>query len=135
MIHRTETGVYPSIAANPKAKGGSSISQSIITHLNRPLPWVTILALCLVWMTWIAAKAESKSESVNTRLSDKIAADAQVQTAYEQTLKYYTGEVVKAQTETRMLEYYVVDLTAAANASKLIPKDYDFEKFKQQRGK
>lgn len=136
MRHLTETGAYPGMRANPIAREGSSITQSIKTNLNRPLPWVVVLALLLVWMTWIAASAMAKADSANQRITDSIASQAQVQTAYEQTLKYYTGEVVKAQTETRMLEYYANELTAAAKEAKIIPADYSYEKFKQQqRGK
>lgn len=154
----TETGRWPHNTGLP---GGSASQRNEIDDhsqkadrgghihnlINAPLPWVCLFALILIAYIWIdserradlrvqLAEASIKAELANQRITDSIASQAQVQIAYEQTLKYYTGEVVKAQTETRMLEYYVGDLTSASKAAKVIPIDYSFEKFKQQqRGK
>lgn len=115
----------------------------IFNLVNAPLPWICLFALLLIAYIWMdsvhdadmrvaLAEAGAQAQAANQRITDSIASQAQVQIAYEQTLKFYTGEVVKAQTETRMLEYYANELTAAAKQAKIIPADYSFEKFKQQ---
>lgn len=126
----------------------------ILNFVNQPLPWICLFALIVIVLTAFvfemrgamkselaqakaaALVASIKAESANQRITDSISSQAQVQTAYEQTLKYYTGEVVKSQTETRMLEYYANELTVAAKQAQIVPSDYSFAKFQQQyRGK
>lgn len=75
--------------------------------VNRPLPWVCLLAAALVWMTWTAAKAQSASEAANQRITDLIAAQTQIQTANSQTLNDIRNRAIDAEVQAQLLrEHY-----------------------------
>lgn len=124
MMHLTETGPYRGLIKNV-ARHRSSISQSITNNLNKPLPWVCVFALIVMWLIWMVAElkadyrvevtrlaaevtvANSRAEAANQRISDKINADAQIQSAIEQSMNDTRNRAIDSEVQAMLLrEHY-----------------------------
>lgn len=134
MTHFTETGPYRSdhsIRAKAAPGSSQSIRQTINKYLNQPLPWVCVFSLIVMALIWLVVEthadtriADMRAVSANQRISDLIAANAQIQVAYQQTINDIRNRAIDAETQALILRNHVDDLRQELAAHGIKPPAY-----------
>lgn len=136
----TETGNYKS--RNPShwldARNGGSITAKFKHIVNQPLPWVCVFALILIAYIWIDSErradmrvqlteAQLSAQAANQRISDNLAAQAQIQAAFSQTINDNRNRAIDAETQALLMrEHYdkiANDFAAQGYVLPALPKE------------
>lgn len=136
----TETGNYKS--RNPShwldARHGGSITAKFKNIVNAPLPWVCLFALILIAYIWIDSErradmrvqlteAQLSAQAANQRISDNLAAQAQIQAAFSQTINDNRNRAIDAETQALLMrEHYdkiANDFAAQGYVLPALPKE------------